>query len=83
MKPTDEEKLQVVDAMLKANEQLTAVAESDDKAEMLRALVNGQTVLLTAAAMLLMDGIAPPVKSADPGQLLLFPDVDADDQTTP
>lgn len=83
MKPTDEEKLQVADAMLKAHEQLLAAAESSNQRELLQALVSGQTLLLTALAMLLVDKVAAPANSPDPGQLLLFPDVDADDQLTP
>jgi hypothetical protein len=78
MKPTNEERLQVVEAILQLGPQLDEAAELGDQKVLLAALLSSSRLMLTALAMLLVEKTSAP---SDPQQLLLFQDVDADDQT--
>lgn len=79
MKPTNDEKLQVVEAMLKMHEHITETVDTGDQKLVIQALASATSLMLTGMAMLLVEKTAPPDPSPETAQLLLFPDVDADD----
>lgn len=75
VKPTDEEKMQVVDALLNQKEQLDTIG-SIPKDERSVVLAESLSVTSTALAMLLMERIERPAPTAKPPeQLELFTDL--------
>jgi len=82
MKPTNEEKLQVVEGLFKTGEALQAAADSGDQKLMLTTLTAATSTMITALAMILVADTTSPKMEQDQAQLLLFQDVDADDLPT-
>jgi hypothetical protein len=80
MKPTNDEKLQVVEGLLKMGESLNEAIEVGDQKLLLQALASSNARVLTALAMILVADTASPKMEEDRAQLLLFQESDADEQ---
>jgi len=79
MKPTNDEKLQLVESILRFNDDIAlAVNTGVSDRSLLQLLASASALTLTAMAMMLVDQTPCPVQD-DPRQGRLFPGLDADE----